>query len=163
MKSRHTILKEESKLCLRILYSWTRKLSRGRSGNWSAAVGKKRWPTATFPANTGRASTPTMWSSGWTARSAAGRVWWGRSRTETPSWCWSARDCVMWLAPSGATRSTWIWSTWGGFGRHLCCRVTSFSRSLQIFLRNYFDTTILLRNYLDTTEIYDMCFTYVLT
>ena len=41
----------------------------------------------------------------------------------------------------------------GGFGRRLDCRVTSFSRSLQIFMRNY----------LDTTGIYDICFTYVLT
>lgn len=32
----------------------------------------RHWLTVTFPANTGRVSAPTIWSSGWTVRSAAG-------------------------------------------------------------------------------------------
>ena len=49
---------------------------------------------------------------GWTRRYAAAPAWWVASQTETLPWCWSAPDFAMWPVPSGATRSTWTWSTW---------------------------------------------------
>ena len=70
-----------------------------------------------FPANTGLASAPTMLLRGWTVRSAVVPVWWAVSQMEIPPSCWSVPSCAMWLAPIGATRSTWIWSTWRRFLR----------------------------------------------
>ena len=43
----------------------------------------------------------------WTRiRTAAAPVWLAVSRTAILLLCWSVPDCVMWPAPSGATRST---------------------------------------------------------
>ena len=108
-----------------------------------AAKLRRRWPTAIFPVSIGRASAPTMWSSGWTVRSAAEPAWWGHSLTATLLWCWSALGFAMWRARSGAEKIYEPEALGDGAGRRLHCRLTSLSQSLQIILRINLDGTSL--------------------